>query len=97
MDLEKTCKTCKYSRVKRSRPCFGTDRDPDCFADPEHSKWTEFTFGDYIRNMSDEELAEWLCSQMWPDEQPNLIRLHAIRNALKEPFIEEVDNGTINQ
>lgn len=45
------------------------------------------TIRDKLNNMSDEEFAEWLCHQMWPDYEEddviNVVRYNSVRNFLK--------------
>ena len=45
------------------------------------------TIRDKLNNMPDEEFAEWLCHQMWPDYKEddviNVIRYNSVRNFLK--------------
>ena len=45
------------------------------------------TNGDRIRKMSDEELADFLCNQLWEDYHTNrkltMIRYNQVRNFLK--------------
>ena len=48
-----------------------------------------------LASMSDDDLAAWLCRQMWPDfDKPdviNMIRYHQVRNFLKMEAKEEND------
>ena len=45
-----------------------------------------------LNAMTDEELAEWLCSQIWDDYDKggmiNMIRYHQVRNFLKMEYRE---------
>ena len=50
------------------------------------------TNGDYIRQMDDDSLAEWLVKQIWTEPlsfQQHTVRYHLIRNFLKGNYIEE--------
>ena len=50
------------------------------------------TNADYLRNLDDNKLADWLCKQMWDDYDGNnpsrtdVIRFHSIRNFLKTEY-----------
>ena len=50
-----------------------------------------------LNTMTDEEYAEWLCHQLWPDYDAddviNVIRYNQVRNFLKMEY-KEKDNGT---
>lgn len=45
-----------------------------------------------LNSMTDEELAKWLCKQIWPDYEAddviNIIRYNAARNFLKLEYKE---------
>lgn len=45
------------------------------------------TNGEKIRNMDDDELADWLCNQFWDDYKAddiiNIVRYNQVRNYLK--------------
>lgn len=45
------------------------------------------TVREHLNQMTDEEFADWLCTQMWADYQAddviNLIRYNQVRNFLK--------------
>lgn len=49
-----------------------------------------------LNTMTDEEYAEWLCHQLWPDYDAddviNVIRYNQVRNFLKMEY-KEKDNG----
>lgn len=51
---------------------------------------------EYLAQMSDEDLADWLCRQMWSDyDEPksilaiNVMRFHTVRNFLMMEYREE--------
>ena len=48
------------------------------------------TNGEYLRSLTDEALAEWLCRQLWDDYDyvttRDTIRYHMVRNFLKATY-----------
>lgn len=42
-----------------------------------------------LRQMTDEELAHWLCKQMWKDYHGDPVRFHMVRNFLKMEYKED--------
>ena len=51
------------------------------------------TIGERLRQMTDDELADWLCSQLWDDYKHddgiNVIRYNQVRNFLMMEYKEK--------
>ena len=54
-----------------------------------------------LNSMTDDEFAEWLCKQMWPDYDAddviNVVRFNTARNFLKMEYTEDVTDNNVGK
>lgn len=87
MDTNKTCSTCRYATM--SCPILPCSECSEQVAVSE-SKWEAYTRADFIRSLSDEDLAEYIADLIfnrydnWTEED-NTANRDSILSMLQEP------------
>lgn len=89
LDINKTCATCRYAVMSCPiSPCSWCSEQVAV----SESKWEPISKADWIRSLSDEELASYLADLIfgWDalNEEENRLNHEALLSMLQEPYLE---------